>query len=158
MYYNNFNSGYNPYQSTYNNLYGNQQQIQPIMQAQQPIMQTASVQQQSQTPINDFRFMTGDEIKAYVVNPNSRIFALDKDNMTFYIKATDSLGNTNMDIFDIIPKNSPKTAENSEKQLKVNYVTNDTFVEFEDAINNRIDSLEKAIKQKKSAETKEGAK
>lgn len=74
------NYGYNP-----NNMYQGYQPTQP----------------QNPQPMNEFKFMTENEIMAYVVNPNCKLYAIDGKNLKFYIKSTDNLGNSNIERYTL---------------------------------------------------------
>lgn len=121
---NNFMNGYSPYgnyqspTSMPNYSYGTSQYG---VYNQQPT-------QQAQSFANEFKFMTEDEIKAYVVNPNCRLFGLDREKMKFFIKSTDTLGNSVIEQFGLV-KDMPKQEQQPTlhtDELK-NFVTKDMF-------------------------------
>lgn len=58
-----------------------QPQMQPQPQAQMPF----------ETPIQDVRFVTSEEAKAYIVMPNSKALLIDKSGIA-YLKSADNMG------------------------------------------------------------------
>jgi hypothetical protein len=69
--------------------YGNRQ----FMQPQQP--QMAQQQQQPmqyETPIQDIRFVTSEEAKAFIVMPNSKALLIDKNGGVAHLKTADNMG------------------------------------------------------------------
>lgn len=88
--------GYQPYgvpsyqQRAYN--YQPQQMAQPQMQSQQ------QPQMQYEIPIQDVRFVTSEEAKAYIVMPNSKALLIDKGGMA-YLKTADNMGQSQTDYF-----------------------------------------------------------
>ena len=76
-----------------------QQQNQQMMQ--QPIMQQTQqpVQPQFDTPISDIRFLTEDQIKGFIVYPNTKVLLIDKQNGLAYLESADSVGNFYKDVF-----------------------------------------------------------
>jgi hypothetical protein len=69
---------------TYPN-YGNRQFMQPQQQMAQPQMQQ-QVQPQYETPIQDIRFVTSEEAKAFIVMPNSKALLIDKNSGVAHLK------------------------------------------------------------------------
>jgi hypothetical protein len=69
--------------------YGNRQ----FMQPQQP--QMAQQQQQPmqyETPIQDIRFVTSEEAKAFIVMPNSKALLIDQKGGIAHLKTADNMG------------------------------------------------------------------
>lgn len=66
---------------------GYMQTQQPMAQPQQP-MQT----QQYETPIQDIRFVTSEEAKAFIVMPNSKALLIDKNGGVAHLKTADNMG------------------------------------------------------------------
>jgi hypothetical protein len=69
--------------------YGNRQ----FMQQQQP--QMAQQQQQPmqyETPIQDIRFVTSEEAKAFIVMPNSKALLIDQKGGIAHLKTADNMG------------------------------------------------------------------
>lgn len=83
MAYNGFgyipNSQYYPQYNGYTNNYMQQPMQRPQMQSQD-------------TPINEIKFVTADEAKAYIVMPNTNAMLIDRTNKIAYIKSADNLG------------------------------------------------------------------
>lgn len=73
--------------------YGNRQFMQPQQQMAQP---QAQVQQQApmqyETPIQDIRFVTSEEAKAFIVMPNSKALLIDKNGGVAHLKTADNMG------------------------------------------------------------------
>lgn len=92
------NYNYNPYQN-----YGMYQQPTYQQQMTQPQMMQQTQQQYQQTkydaPIQDIKFVTADEAKAYIVMPNTKVMLMDRDKSIFYIKSADSLGKSTLEGF-----------------------------------------------------------
>ena len=87
MAYNPYNPYMGNYYSQYNNAYQNfQQQPQPQMQRQQ--MPQAPVEM----PIQDIRFVTSEEAKAYIVYPNNKVLLIDRQNNIAHLKSADNMG------------------------------------------------------------------
>ena len=75
------------YYSQYNNAYQNfQSQPQPQMQRQQ--MSQVPVEM----PIQDIRFVTSEEAKAYIVYPNNKVLLIDRQNNIAHLKSADNMG------------------------------------------------------------------
>lgn len=74
--------------------YGRQNFMQPQQtQMAQPQMQQ-QVQQpiQYETPIQDIRFVTSEEAKAFIVMPNSKALLIDKNGGVAHLKTADNMG------------------------------------------------------------------
>jgi hypothetical protein len=89
--------GYQPYgvpnypQRAYN--YQPQQMAQPQMQPQQ------QPQMQYEIPVQDVRFVTSEEAKAYIVMPNSRALLIDRQGGMAHLKSADNMGQSQTDYF-----------------------------------------------------------
>ncbi len=72
-----------------------QQPMQPMqqtyMQPQQPQMQVAQ-QSPVDAPIQELRFVTSEEAKAYIVMPNTKALLIDKNNGLAFLKSADMNG------------------------------------------------------------------
>ena len=110
--------GTNPYQSyPYGNAYnipnnymqrpyGNQpQQITQPQQQMQPQMQMPTYE----IPIQDVRFVTSEEAKAYIVMPNSKALLIDKNGGVAHLKSADSMGQSQTQYFRFEPINADGT-------------------------------------------------
>lgn len=107
--------GYNnPFMSNpYGSLYG--QGYYPAQQAF-PAPQNAQQQAQVQTPRSSIPFATEDEIRAYVLMPNTQILALDKEKPIMYIKTADAVGRSMVEVYEykkIVPSDTAKSADTS---------------------------------------------
>lgn len=74
--------------------YGRQNFMQPQQQMAQPQMQQAQQQppMQYETPIQDIRFVTSEEAKAFIVMPNSKALLIDKNGGVAHLKTADNMG------------------------------------------------------------------
>lgn len=81
---------------------------QPQQMAQpQPQMQMQP-QMQYEIPIQDVRFVTSEEAKAYIVMPNSKALLIDKSG-TAYLKTADNMGQSTTQFFRFEPINADGT-------------------------------------------------
>lgn len=73
--------------------YGQRNYMQP-QQIAQPQMQQAQQQppMQYETPIQDIRFVTSEEAKAFIVMPNSKALLIDKNSGVAHLKTADNMG------------------------------------------------------------------
>lgn len=73
--------------------YGQRNYMQPQQQMSQPQMQQ-QVQQpmQYEIPIQDIRFVTSEEAKAFIVMPNSKALLIDKNGGVAHLKTADNMG------------------------------------------------------------------
>lgn len=105
----------NPYNRPYGTPYGygmpqysqpNYSQPQSVMtqtQPQQPVQQMPY-----EIPIQDVRFVTSEEAKAYIVMPNSKALLIDKSG-TAYLKTADNMGQSQTQYFRFEPINADGT-------------------------------------------------
>lgn len=90
--------GQQPYSSYYGGYnyptYGQRQFMQPQQQMAQPQMQQAQAQppMQYETPIQDIRFVTSEEAKAFIVMPNTKALLIDKNGGVAHLKTADNMG------------------------------------------------------------------
>ena len=119
-------NGYNPYNQYPYSGYGyqnfnNRQFMQPQQQQMaQPQAQTMLFEM----PIQDVRFVTSEEAKAFIVMPNRNALLIDKLNGMAHFKFADALGQSatqcfkfeqvNMDGTPIRPKEQPKQVDFSQ--------------------------------------------
>jgi hypothetical protein len=98
---------YYPYNSPYGNQYRGQYGVQSYQmpnygaQPQQPQMQSQpqpQAQPQYEMPIQDIRFVTAEEAKAFIVMPNSRVLLIDRSGMA-YLKTADNMGQSQTQCF-----------------------------------------------------------
>ena len=107
--------GTNPYQSyPYQNNYGGLPNYaqrgynsQPQVMAQ-PQMQPQP-QMQYELPIQDVRFVTSEEAKAYIVMPNSKALLIDKNSGVAHLKVADNMGQSQTQYFRFEPINADGT-------------------------------------------------
>jgi hypothetical protein len=109
--------GTNPYQSyPYGNGYGMQNNYmqrpyasQPQQMPQpQPQMQP-QMQMTYEVPIQDVRFVTSEEAKAYIVMPNSKALLIDKNGGVAHLKSADNMGQSQTHYFRFEPINADGT-------------------------------------------------
>jgi hypothetical protein len=103
---------YRTYAPQYNANYGMpngypQPQYVPQPMATQPA-QPQQAQMQYEIPIQDVRFVTSEEAKAYIVMPNSKALLIDK-NGTAYLKSADAMGQSQTQYFRFEPINADGT-------------------------------------------------
>ena len=91
-------NGYNPYSQYQYQGYGyptynNRQYMQPQQQMAQPQMQQqVQPPMQYEIPIQDIRFVTSEEAKAFIVMPNSKALLIDKNGGVAHLKTADNMG------------------------------------------------------------------
>ena len=110
-----FNS--NPYQTYGYQAYGmpNYSQRGFAPQAQQAMQNTQQIpmqpqpQMQYELPIQDVRFVTSEEAKAYIVMPNSKALLIDKNSGVAHLKSADTMGQSNTQYFRFEPINADGT-------------------------------------------------
>lgn len=90
----------------YQNPYSQRQPIQPQMQ-----MQNQPQAQPQMTPpqIQDLRYGTEEEAKAFIVYPNSSAFFIDEQKGRLYIKSANNMGASNINYFTLTPINADGT-------------------------------------------------
>jgi hypothetical protein len=105
---------YYPYNSPYGNQYRGQYGVPSYQmpnygaQPQQPQMQSQpqpQAQPQYEMPIQDIRFVTAEEAKAFIVMPNSRVLLIDRSGMA-YLKTADNMGQSQTQCFRFEAVNS----------------------------------------------------
>ena len=73
--------------------YGQRNYMQPQQPMAQPQMQQAQQPtMQYETPIQDIRFATSEEAKAFIVMPNTRALLIDKNGGVAHLKTADNMG------------------------------------------------------------------
>lgn len=90
---------YNPFLNNAYYPYGNQYQPYQPQMAQRPQPQPTQPQAQFDTPIQDLRFVTSEEAKAFIVAPNTNALLIDRANKVAHLKSTDNLGQSSMRYF-----------------------------------------------------------
>lgn len=99
----NYNPYYSPYGAQNRAQYGvpsyggynytPQPQQMPVQPQNQP-----QAQPQYEMPIQDIRFVTAEEAKAFIVMPNSRVLLIDRSGMA-YLKTADNMGQSQTQCF-----------------------------------------------------------
>lgn len=72
--------------------YGRQNYMQPQQPMAQPQAQVQQQPMQYETPIQDIRFVTSEEAKAFIVMPNSKALLIDKNGGVAHLKTADNMG------------------------------------------------------------------
>ena len=96
---------------------------------------------------NTLQYASEEEIRAYILPQNSQILAMDREKPLFYIKSTDELGRSVMNVYKfekITPQAQPQT---SAPDLSA-YATREDFK----PILERLEKLEKAVKNGRKKE------
>jgi hypothetical protein len=84
-----------------------QQTSQPQMQ---PQVQMPTVPQMNyDIPIQDVRFVTSEEAKAYIVMPNAKALLIDRNSGVAHLKTADSMGQSKTEYFRFEPINADGT-------------------------------------------------
>lgn len=145
------NRGYvNPYYTT--NYPQNYMGYQNSMVQQSPIQQP-QLQPIIEQPIHEIRFLTADEIKAYIVMPNTKVMLIDKINKLAYIKSADAMGQSSCDIYSFDTFNPDKSEEkiitpaiDVDSLVKKNEIENFVSKNELKEIADKIDKIQKQIK------------
>lgn len=111
--------------------YGYQYNRQPYYQ---PVQQ---VQQQGDMAFNDVRFLTEEQIKAFIVMPNTRVLLIDRQNKVASIESCDNLGNLSVQRFSFESLDKPVQ--------EVDYNQFATKKDFE-SLNEQIKALQDKLK------------
>lgn len=133
-YYNGFN-GVNPYYPTaapgVNNPYQQPPVAQPVPQpVQNPVQNVQNSQNTIQNGTNGMLWCSGEEeAKAWIVQPGSTVFIMDRDGSSFYLKSTDASGMPQpLRVFDYKERvNAPKSPDSAASFNSVEYVTREEF-------------------------------
>ena len=151
------NLGTNYYQP-YNRGYMNYQN--PLYQQPSYQQPNAYRSQVGDAPIQGIKFLTADEIKAYIVMPNCREMLIDKANGIVHIKSADTMGQSSDKIYKFeelvedgaSAENGTDKGEN-EKHIDIvkkddleGFVKTDELAEFVKQTNDKLERLEKKIK------------
>ena len=129
------NYNYNPYQN-----YG---MYQPNYQNQQQYIPTTN-----NSPINDIKFVTADEARAYIVMPNTKVMLMDRDKSVFYIKSADSLGKSTLEEYKYTRLDNSPNDSVSPALDPSNFVKTQELDSFKDFIIKEVDTkLDKLHKQ-----------
>ena len=138
--------------------YNNRQYMQPQQQmVQQQMQQQVQQQMQYETPIQDIRFVTSEEAKAFIVMPNSKALLIDKNGGVAHLKTADNMGQSVTQYFKFEQVNAdgtPLKPQEPAPQIdfdkfvakdelpKYGFVTQDQF----NAIIDKLELMQKQIK------------
>ncbi|MGN0961018.1 MAG: hypothetical protein ACI4PF_02320 [Christensenellales bacterium] len=124
--YNNYlpNNQYYPQQYPMGNGYQSYQQPQNVVR---PVQQ--NVQQQYETPIQDVRFVTGEEAKAYIVVPNGNALLIDRANNIAHFKSADAMGQSRSKVYKFEEIDEQKI---NETKQSISQIDTSAFVKKED--------------------------
>lgn len=86
-----------------------QMQQQAMRQPQQQPIQQPQMQVPYEIPIQDVRFVTSEEAKAFIVMPNTKALLIDRQNGIALLKSADNLGQSVTNFFKFIPVNADGT-------------------------------------------------
>ena len=93
----------------------------PVNNYPQPSYQPANTNLMAKT----INYASEEEIRGLILPPNVQVMAIDREKPNFYIKSSDSLGRSTVDIFEF------KKVDESNKELNnVNYLTKDDLKDF----------------------------
>lgn len=148
--------GYSPYGQRF--APQQQQMTQPMQAQAQPQMQPQA-QSQMQQPIpqiQDVRYGTEEEAKAFIVFPNASAYFIDEPKGRLYVKTANNVGASSMNYFAITPINAdgtpikpqePAPQINYDEFVKVEQLKNFGFVTIEqhNAVLQKLDSLQKKL-------------
>jgi hypothetical protein len=84
-------------------------QAQQQMQGAQQLPMQPQPQVQYELPIQDVRFVTSEEAKAYIVMPNSKALLIDKNGGVAHLKVADNMGQSQTQYFRFEPINADGT-------------------------------------------------
>jgi hypothetical protein len=134
-------------------------------QAQQPLQNTQQIpmqqqpQMQYELPIQDVRFVTSEEAKAYIVMPNSKALLIDKNSGVAHLKVADNMGQSQTQYFRFEPVNADGTP--IKPQAPTSSIDIDEFskkfatIEQYNALLNQFNELQKLIGGKPNVATKQ---
>ena len=116
--------------------YGRQNFMQPQQQMVQPQMQgQQQVQPQYETPIQDIRFVTSEEAKAFIVMPNSKALLIDKNGGVAHLKTADNMGQSVTQYFKFEQVTSDGTPlKPQEPTPKVDYSQFVTITQYQELL------------------------
>lgn len=104
-------------------------------------MQQVQPVQQVEMAFNDVRFLTEEQIKAFIVMPNMRVLLIDKQNKIAYIESCDNMGNLNTQRFAFESLDKPA------EQVDFNqFATKKDFESLNDQIKQLQDKLKSEVK------------
>lgn len=160
---------YNPYFNNTNQYYGSPYYQRPYQIPSTPIgtmqQQTQQYPPQYETPIHGVKFLTADEIKAYIVLPSTTEILVDRANNVAHLKSADNMGQSSSRIFRLEEITEAQIGEkpikNEDPKIDTSvfvkaddlksYITKDEVAEFltkDDLkdVNAKIEQLQKQVK------------
>ena len=168
----NYNPYYSPYGTPQNRAqygvpsYGGYNNYAPQQQSPSMPQNQPQAQQQYELPIQDIRFVTAEEAKAFIVMPNSRVLLIDRSG-TAYLKTADNMGQSQTQCFRFEAINADGTPIKKQEQqpqndfkdfVKLSDLNTLGFATMEDvkkfgfvtkeqfeAINQKIEAIQKTI-------------
>lgn len=131
-----------------------QSYMQPQMMVQQPIQQQSiqpqqTSQQSMEMPIQDIRFLTADEIKAFIVPSGTTALLIDRTNKLAHLKTADTMGQSSSKVvkYEDYIEEKPKQEEPVQPIIDTSlFVEKKDFESSMDKIAKQLDKLEKQIK------------
>lgn len=161
----NYNPYFNNTSQYYSNAYYQRPYQSPMSNMNAMQQQTQQFPQQYETPIHGVKFLTADEIKAYIVLPSTTEILIDRANNVAHLKSADNMGQSSSRIFRLEEISEAQIGEKIEKSeepkidmsmfvkaddLKA-YITKDDLAQFltkDDLadLNTKIDQLQKQVK------------
>lgn len=64
------------------------------------------------TPVQNIIFVSEDELRNYIIPPNSKVLLMDREKPKFYVKTSDSLGQYTIDVYTFKKEENASTAPN----------------------------------------------
>lgn len=131
-------------------------------QAQSMPQNQPQAQQQYEMPIQDIRFVTAEEAKAFIVMPNSRVLLIDKNGMA-YLKTADNMGQSQTQCFRFEAVNADGSAIKAQEQptqpdfkdfVKLQDVHKLGFATVEEVqkLSNSLDELKRSLQPRQKVE------
>lgn len=113
-----------------NNPYINNRPNYPQYYPQYPQYQQPTYQPPVEQKIQDIKFLNAEQIKAYIVLPNTKEVLVDNENGLAYLVSADSMGVSTARKFSFKSLDEPKTEEKQEKLDMSQYVKTSDLEKF----------------------------
>lgn len=155
--------------------YGQRNYMQPQqpMAQQQMQAQQQPMQPQYETPIQDIRFVTSEEAKAFIVMPNSKALLIDKNGGVAHLKTADNMGQSVTQYFKFEQVNADGTpikpqeqttpqvdfGQFAKKEELTGFVTIEQYKQLADQYNSLVEqfkTMQKIIASWNTTSTKQG--
>lgn len=83
----------------------------------------------SYSPVQNIIFVTEDEARNYIIPPSSKVLLMSKDSQRFWIKTSDSWGQTTLVPYDFkeVPQPTASTPQGD-------FITKDDFAKFKEEL------------------------